>query len=187
MRANTPEQAAEAIRLHKQMMGLLAQMATLPYGSVMNYNASGGGRSSEHPGGKQPAGVAYSDEDRFRERWYACRTVKDGRECVQAAVECLDEWRKARPPVKAEDPKALARDIQSKRGWKDREVADAMRLTVAQVHQARLDGKCCPALGYPYTGCSVVELANRGNSVRQIEEMLRISKSTVDRMLKRAA
>lgn len=187
MRVNTVEEAAEAVALTHRMLALLTEMATLPYGSVMNYNASGG-RSSEHPGGRRPTGVEHSDQDRFRTRWEACRTVRDGRECVRAAEACLEEWRHAKKPDKAEDPRALARDIQSKRGWTDREVAEAMRLTVAQVHEARLAGKCCPAKGYPYKGATVVELANRGNSVRQIGEMLAIKNpATVHRMLKKAA
>jgi hypothetical protein len=99
----------------------------------------------------------------------------------------LDHWRRYTPPEKAEDPKALKREIQSKRGWTDREVAQAMRLTVREVHEARLAAKCCPAKGYPYVGCSVVELANRGNSVRQIELMVGVSKSVVDRTLRKAA
>lgn len=182
----TPEQAAEAISLHNRMTAALAQMAVLPYGTVMNYNGNSG-RSSEHPGGRRPAGEALSEEDKYRARWQGCRTIRAARLVVEEAEAELEHWRRAKKPAKQESEAELHADIRKKRGWTDREVAEAMRLPLAKVHEARLKARCCPVKGLPYQGCTVVELANRGNSVRQIEEMLKVSKSSVDRMLKRAA
>jgi hypothetical protein len=109
------------------------------------------------------------------------RVVDEGR-------RVLESWKHSPKADKAEDPKVLQREIQSKRGWTDREVAQAMRLSVREVHEARLAVKCCPAKGYPFVGCSVVELADRGNSVRQIQAMLDIKNlTTVARILKKAA
>jgi hypothetical protein len=183
-----PDEAREAIHLHRRMNALLAQMATLPYGSTMNYNASGGGRSSEHPGGRRPGGEARSVEDEFRARWNGCRTIVAARVVVREAEAELDHWRRAKKPAKEESEAELHADIRKRRGWSDREVADAMRLPMSKVHEARLKARCCPAKGLPFQGCSAVELANRGNSIRQIGEMLKIANpATVHRMLRKAA
>jgi hypothetical protein len=175
------------VQLQREFSDLFAQLSVLPYGSTQNYNASGG-KSCEHPGGKQPAGESMPEAYVALERWERARwdAVKM-RGVLTWMAEALGHWRRYTPPEKAEDPKALKREIQSKRGWTDREVAQAMRLTVREVHEARLAVKCCPAKGFPYVGCSVVELANRGNSVRQIEVMVGVSKSVVDRTLRKAA
>ena len=182
----THEELRTHIRLQRELLQLLAQLATLPYGTTANWNSSGG-KSSEHPGGKRPAGESRPEGARLLDEWASSRSVAAKEDTLRRWREELRAWRHAPEPPKAEDRKVLFRDIQSKRGWTDREVAQAMRQPVAVVHEARLAVKCCPAKGYPYVGCSVVELANRGNSVRQIELMVGVSKSVVDRMLKRAA
>jgi hypothetical protein len=175
------------VALQREFSDLFAQLSILPYGSTQNYNASGG-KSNEHPGGKRPAGESRPEALQALEAWTAARWHEGRmRGVLEQMQKDLDHWRRYTPPEKAEDPKALKREIQSKRGWTDREVAQAMRLTVREVHEARLAAKCCPAKGYPYVGCSVVELANRGNSVRQIELMVGVSKSVVDRTLRKAA
>jgi hypothetical protein len=175
------------VALQREFSDLFAQLSVLPYGSTQNYNASGG-KSCEHPGGKQPAGESKPDCMKAARAWVDARWDERRMRAVLTMMrEDLESWKHSRAPEKEEDPKALKREIQSKRGWTDREVAQAMRLTVREVHEARLAVKCCPAKGFPYVGCSVVELANRGNSVRQIEVMVGVSKSVVDRTLRKAA
>jgi transposase len=181
------EHVRRIVRLQQEFAQLYAQLSILPHGSTQSYNGSGA-RSSEHPGGRRPSGEAHPEADRLLVAWTAARWDARAMERVlEQGREDLEAFKRSRAPEKTEDPRALRRDIQSKRGWTDREVAQAMRLTVREVHEARLAAKCCPAKGYPYVGCSVVELANRGNSVRQIEGMLKISKSVVDRTLRSAA
>jgi transposase len=182
----TVEEIRRLVRLHGEFLNLLAQLAVLPHGSTANWNSSGG-KSSEHPGGKRPAGEAHPDGERLLEAWERARTSAEKGRVLEEGRQVLEAWKHSARPDKAEDPRVLRREIQSKRGWTDREVAQAMRLSVREVHEARLAAKCCPAKGYPYVGCGVIELANRGNSVRQIELMVGVSKSVVDRTLRKAA
>jgi hypothetical protein len=182
----TLDEIRRMVRLHREFLTLLAQLATLPHGSTANWNSSGG-KSCEHPGGKRPAGEAHPDGERLLEAWERARTVAERQRVLDEGRRVLESWKHSPKADKAEDPKVLQREIQSKRGWTDREVAQAMRLSVREVHEARLAVKCCPAKGYPYVGCGVIELANRGNSVRQIELMVGVSKSVVDRTLRKAA
>jgi hypothetical protein len=176
------------VALQREFSDLFAQLSILPYGSTQNYNASGG-KSNEHPGGKRPAGESRPEALQALEAWTAARWHEGRmRAVLEQMQKDLDHWRRYTPPEKAEDPKALKREIQAKRGWTDREVAQAMRLTIREVHEAREAIKCCPAKGYPYKGVSAVELANRGNSIRQIQAMLDIrNTTTVARILKKAA
>jgi hypothetical protein len=183
----TLDEIRRMVRLHGEFLTLLAQLATLPHGSTANWNSSGG-KSCEHPGGKRPAGEAHPDGERLLEAWERARTVAERQRVLDEGRRVLESWKHSPKADKAEDPKVLQREIQSKRGWTDREVAQAMRLSVREVHEARLAVKCCPAKGYPFVGCSVVELADRGNSVRQIQAMLDIKNlTTVARILKKAA
>lgn len=144
----TPEQAAEAISLHNRMTAALAQMAVLPYGTVMNYNGNSG-RSSEHPGGRRPAGEALSEEDKYRARWQGCRTIRAARLVVEEAEAELEHWRHAkRVEVKEENWQQLARRIcATGSGWSAEDVAQALKVTVSQVRRARVDAKLHPETG----------------------------------------
>jgi hypothetical protein len=129
-----PEQAAEAIELHKRMMALLAQMAVLPYGATMNYNPDGGGRSSEEPGGRRPGGEARSVEDEFRARWHGCRSIRAARLVVEEAEAELDHWRHSKATDVGETHKQLLlRIIRVGEGWDARECAVALRQVAAML------------------------------------------------------
>jgi hypothetical protein len=183
-----PEQAAEAISLHNRMMQLLAQMATLPYGSTMNYNASGGGRSSEHPGGRRPGGEARSVEDEFRARWQGCRTIRAARLVVEEAAAELDHWRHSKAQDAGETQKQLyLRIVRVGEGWPDREAAASLRQSMKTVHAAREAHGRDFAKGLVIAGASEAELLRRGNSVRQVAAMLRVSKSSVFDRTRKAA
>jgi hypothetical protein len=187
MRARTREEVREAIQLHHRMQALLADMATLPYGQVMNYNASGG-RSSEHPGGKRPAGVSMSVEDYWLREWRACRTVDDGRHVVRLAAEDLEHWRKSKAHAPNETQKQLyLRIVRSGEGWPARECAAALRETVKTVLAAREAHGRDPAKGLPLKGADAQELLKRGNTVRYVEATLKVAKSTVFDRAKKAA
>jgi hypothetical protein len=186
------ERIRTIIRLQREFAQLYAQLSILPYGSTQNYNGSGA-RSSEHPGGRRPVGEAHPEAERLLDAWTAAtwripameRALEDGR-------TWLREFRMGREPEKLLDEKAVLKermkDAAKMRGWEAKEVARSLHLTVAQVHEAREAVKCCPAKGYPYKGVGVVELANRGNSIRQIAAMLDIrNPTTVARILKKAA
>lgn len=182
----TPEQAAEAISLHNRMMACLAQMAVLPYGTTMNYNASGG-RSSEHPGGRRPAGEGWSDEDRYRERWHNCRTIDDARQCVKAAEDELESWRKSKAQEPETSKQVNQRIVKTGEGWDAREVAATLRVTMKMVYAARFDAGRDYAKGLPIAGVDERELARRGNSTRQIAELMKSKPTTVFKRLKKAA
>lgn len=183
----TPEQAAEAISLHNRMMACLAQMAVLPYGTTMNYNASGG-RSSEHPGGRRPAGEGRSVEDEFRARWHGCKTIVAARVVVQEAEAELDHWRHSKAQDNGETQKQLfLRIVRAGEGWDARECAAALRETVRTVHEARAAHGRDAAKGLPLAGASAQELLRRGNTVRYVEATLRVAKSTVFDRARRAA
>jgi hypothetical protein len=180
------------VALQREFSDLFAQLSVLPYGSTQNYNASGG-KSCEHPGGKRPAGESHPDCAKALAAWTAARwDERRMRGVLTMMREDLRGWKHAKPAENLLDDKALkrekARDAQKLRGWTDKEVAKALHMSVREVHEARDAVKCCPAKGYPYVGVSVVELANRGNSMRQIQAMLRINNlTTVARVLKKAS
>jgi hypothetical protein len=183
-----PEEAREAIRLHTRMMGLLADMATLPYGSTMNYNASGGGRSSEHPGGRRPGGEARSVEDEFRARWQGCKTIRAARLVVEEAAAELDHWRHSKATDAGESHKQLLlRIVRVGEGWDARECAAALRQTMKTVHEARAAHNRDVAKGLPLAGATAQELLRRGNTVRYVEATLKVAKSTVFDRARKAA
>jgi hypothetical protein len=180
------------VQLQREFSDLFAQLSVLPYGSTQNYNASGG-KSCEHPGGKRPAGESHPDCMKAARAWADARWDERRMRGVLAMMrEDLEGWKRAKPAENLLDAKALkrekARDAQKLRGWTDKEVAQSLHMSVHEVHEARDAIKCCPAKGYPYVGVGVVELANRGNSMRQIQAMLKInSLTTVARVLKKAS
>jgi hypothetical protein len=125
----TLDEIRRMVHIHRQFLDLLAELATLPHGTTANWNSSGG-KSSEHPGGKRPAGEAHPEAEGLVEAWARARTVAEMERVLGEGRKVLAGWKHSPKADKAEDPKVLRREIQSKRGWTDREVAQAMRLSV---------------------------------------------------------
>jgi hypothetical protein len=129
----TLDEIRRMVRLHREFLDLLASLATLPHGSTANWNSSGG-KSCEHPGGKRPAGEAHPDGERLLDMWRGAGSLNEMQRVVDEGRTVLESWKHSPKAGKSEDPKVLQREIQSKRGWTDREVAQAMRLSVREVH-----------------------------------------------------
>jgi hypothetical protein len=180
MRTRNRAEIREYMQLRTLMLDHLAQMATLPYGTVMNYNATGGGKSSEHPGGRRPTGEHRSVEDEYTARWNSCKVIEDARECVKAAEAELDGWRHSKAQEAGETTKQLhQRIVRVGEGWLDRECAAALRQTMATVHEARAAFKRDAAKGLPLQGADAAELLRRGNTYRYVAGVLNKSSTSV--------
>jgi len=188
MRARTHEEVKEAIELHYKMLNLLADMSTLPNGSIMNYNSSGGGKTSEHPGGKRPSGDLRSVYDIFKARWDGCRALPDARECIKAAEDELDHWRRSKAKPNSETQQQLYRRVvRVGEGWLDRECAASLRLTMATVHAARAAHDRDAAKGLPLKGADATELLRRGNTFRYVSGVMNKSTAAVFKAARKRA
>ena len=161
------------------MLQLLKALELISYGTTASWSPSGGG-DTEKGGGRPAGGDTRPLHDISAERFNGAATVTDrervlnearaelGRERVSQADRSTDET--------AEQLTARIRDLR-RQGWPIKEVALHCRCTPTRVRQAEADHKAD----------QVLELAGKGMTLRQIETITGVAKSTAQRILKAAA
>ena len=163
------------------------------FGSITAYNSSGSGGKAE--GGECPPGEAHPPHDQYRSEYRAA--VDDvGRERVcrraEAALRALAVVRAVVVVPETRDERE--RRILSKPGWPAADVARWIGdgCLPREVHRVRIEDGLDPERGLepptmPDRTERVLALAARNCSVRQIEAQTDIPRSTVQRILRRAA
>jgi hypothetical protein len=192
-----------------EMNQLLAEMQLLPHGTITNYSPTGtaGAADSKLPTGESrpphlywarrwELAVARDEETEQRE---GAKVTKARTTVLEAARAELEAWRH-RPadaksfaePEQSED----ARMISEGKGWPVGDVAQKFRCTPTRVRRVRLKAGVSVTNGKGATLATVDttnqreharELAENGATERQIEFITKLPKTTVRRVLGRAA
>lgn len=186
--------------LAKEMHRILFEMKwLLPWGTITNYNPTGVGGAM---GSKPPAGVSFEggSEEMPHEYWLRKwnQTVSTSRKeaVLQAAKKELDGWRK-RPKVKVKEETREdfeRRLIKDGQGWTVEDVARSFKCLPKEVrdirrrHGAAVEtGKIPRVLQSVDEGERARDLASNGMTERQIAMIVKLPKTTVRRMLGKAA
>lgn len=180
------------MNLDHRIRTVLAQLEVrLHFGSITAYNSSGSGGKAE--GGDCPPGEGKPPHDVFRAEYIAC-TTDEQRERVCKAAEGALEAALSRKVVEVvpETQQDRRQRILSKPNWPAQDIARWMQGGVREVRQVRLDAGRDPESGLEMVEPAdkterVLALAARNCSVRQIEAQTNVPRSTVQRILRRAA
>jgi hypothetical protein len=184
--------------IEQQMRTVLGALEMLSHGTTSQWNASGGG-------GVPDSKLLADDESKtpdaphvyWRQRFDEAEKHKRER-VVQAAIAELRTWRgygkQARKDLPS-DAQILDSRILEAEGWSCAEVAVRLRCTETRVRKIRLandrmvmDGaKVTPIADHVEDKERVTELASRGLTERQIGLLTKLPKTTIRRLLKRAA
>lgn len=165
---------------------VLARMELLSYGTVSRLD---GRRSAESPGA--PNGDARPMHDLWRRLFAETRDAEEARIVLERANEALDAALRRRFVAQATETLAdlCARIVADGWGISANDCAVAMRCTPTLVRRARLDGGRHPETGGhlpeartdPLTWAR--ELDHAGLSLRQIEALTGVPKSSLHRVL----
>lgn len=172
------------------MSAILNRLRLVSHAPTPTYNGAGG-HSSEHPGGKQPSGEGRPPHERWATLYEAAPGDEEREHCIDGA------GRELRSIVQAPDPSTytvheetaaefdarVRQKIQQK--WTVDEVALDMKCTPTRVKQAIASAP--PGENLEYDETKIRELHAQGVPIRNIAVHQNVSKSTVHRVLKRAA
>ena len=114
--------------MEREMRQVLAEMSVLSYGATTRFDKSGG-KSSEHPGGKQPSGDSNPLHDVFGREWRAATTEADRARILGEAREALQNARKRAEGAYTEETWEQLRDriVKEGEGFSLRDVAVAFK------------------------------------------------------------
>lgn len=185
-----------------EMRVILAKLELVSNGSVQAWNASGG--HSGEPDDKVVEQIDRGTENPphivFRE-WYEGEHTEEGRRSVIRAarkeyerITGRYEIRRERPKIEKTDLQILAeRIVKEGEGWTAREVADTLHTTITTVRSARLAAERDIDFGRevdvvdPDMRVRIEQRIAAGFTERQIATIEKISKSTVRRVIGKAA
>lgn len=169
------------------------ELLMLAEGSVTSWNKSG---ATGKPGHRVLADLnsnTRSAVDVFADRWHHARTDPAREQVIADAwTHVKHERGHGRPSVRAvESRDDIDRRIVRARGWSPEEIANSseyLHTSASRVRKLRRDAGQDPETGRPdETTARIRELSKWGKSVREIASVTGVSKSDVDRRLKRAA
>jgi hypothetical protein len=168
------------------MFDVLQHFQLLQYGAVMRWDR-------RIPGNEivaLPAGEDCPPLDYWLAKLGEAQTVAEVRELLAQAREELETWR--RRPEPAPDGETLddlkARILHDGQGWTPQEVALAMRVTPTLVRKVRIEGERDPEYGRPDGSLQKgIALLSQGLSLRQVERITGIPKSTLHDAHRKAA
>lgn len=158
----------------------------LQYGSVMRW----GRVIPSAEGAALPAGEGYPPLDYWLDLVSRQQTLEDVRAVVERARSELRAWRRRpEPPPSGESFTDLKRRIiEDGEGWTPKEVALAMRVTPTLVRNVRTEAERDVDYGRPDNSLAHgIQLLSAGLSLRQVERITGISKSTLHDAYRRAA
>jgi DNA-binding transcriptional MerR regulator len=157
--------------MDQHMRSLIARLNLLSNVSAVNPNPGGGKATDEHPGGRQPTGGGRPGSE-----WWAayCNSPRPDRVVQEAEDELEHAHRSGGNRDITETAEQLTARIRRLRreGWTIREVSMHCRCTETRVKQADKDT----------TVAKVLELHGKC-TVRQIETITGVPKSTVQRII----
>jgi hypothetical protein len=183
------------IRIYAEFRQVLAELEMLPHGTTQSFNASGSGYADA----KDPTGESFPPHLQYRAEWEGARDDARREYILKCAIADLHRFR-ARPkvtvPLQEETAAELeARVVREGVGWGVEETARHCRCTTTFVRKSRMK-----AGAHPQTGKLPQEkepprdkvehakqLAGDGLSERQIVMLTGLPKTTVRRVLGRAA
>lgn len=198
----------EQADLAQQMRSILAQLELLPHGSVTSYSSTGGGNGADT---KPPTGESRPPHDHWKRRWdlaverdeevelrEATTITTHRKRVIEKAQEDLESYRKrAEGIVVGETEQELeARIVREGDGWSVEQVAQHCRCTVTFARKARLKDGVSVSTGKRPDGLKIDSsdqaerargYAENGYTERGIAMLTGLSKSTIRRVLGRAA
>jgi len=165
---------------------ILARMELLSYGTVTRF---GGRRGADAPG--PPAGDAHPLHEAWARRLREAADAAEARALLEAATDALEAIVRRRFVVEATETleELCARIVADGRGFSAEDCAIAMRCTPTLVRRARLEAGRHPDTGggLPQKVADAMawarELSDAGLSLRQIEAIAGVPKSSLHRAL----
>lgn len=157
------------------MRALIVRLNLISHVPASNPNSGGGKATDEHPGGKQPKGGGRSGAD----WWGIYLRSNDPAGVIREAEDELEHASHSGGDRDVtETAEELTARIRAKRadGWTIRDVSIALRCTETRVRQADRDT----------TVAKVLELHGKC-TIRQIETITGVPKSTVQRIIQAEA
>jgi hypothetical protein len=195
----SPRKAGRVTDLDRQMCQVLLELEMVSHGTVQRIGHSTRGEG-ENP---WPAGCKGAEFLWFRGRWNAAFTDEARRKLLAEARDSLERLTGRSRDVKIRQALAVeeskddrdSRIVELGEGWSTKDAAIHFRVAEADVRRARLGAGREPVLGLlvvvrtakPDELERVRALKERGMTERQIVSVTRIPKSTVRRLLGRAA
>jgi hypothetical protein len=181
--------------LDQAMQDVLLAMTMLSYGSTSAWDSNGGTQGK--PGSRILVLVDRPLADVYRERWENANGPTSRRQILEEARRELDQWRGwlRRDVPAGETPEQEERRLlQEGKGFDPNAVAQRFRTSATRVRRLRRAAGLNEETGAGHVVSApddsperIRELAAQGMSVRAIAMLTRASKSTVDRVVRRAA
>lgn len=178
------------VKLPADCLQVLAELEMLSHGGTTNYAPSGAAfDASAPPGERGPPHIYWRDEMEAASPERCERLLEQAREELKA-------WRKrATPPPRIETEHELeARVIREGRGWTVEQIAFHCRCTERFVRRARQRAGVNPVTGEGIVlpdemdrREKAIKLADKGMTERQIAMITGLSKSTIRRVIGKAA
>lgn len=179
------------------MRGVLAELEMLSHGSTQSWNPSRAGDSDSKLLADDKTKVPDPPHVYWRQRFEEAEEHKRER-VLHGARDELRVWRGYGKQAKKDlpsDSQILDQRILEAEGWSCAEVALRLRCTETRVRKTRLaadrmvaDGvKVVPIADHVEDRERVAQLAERGLTERQIGLLTKLPKTTIRRILKRAA
>lgn len=196
------------IDLDCQMRSILAQLEMLPHGTITNYSPTGGGHGADT---KLPTGELRPPHEHWRRRWdlaverdeeteqreSAPVTTQRKRVIEKAQADLASYRKRTEGLVVGETEQELKRRVVKEGdGWTVEQTAAHCRCTATFVRRARLQEGVSVESGKRPDGLSIDstdelerarQYAANGLTERQIAMLTDLSKSTIRRVLGRAA
>lgn len=183
--------------LEDRFRQVLCEMEMVAGGSITNYSPTGAGGvadSKPPPGARLDGGSEMPMHVYWRGRWNRAFSDEAREAVIKAAEKDLDSYRKnARDQkVSGESMGDLETRIVKKcrEGWTVEEVATHCRCNTKLVRSAWLRASIIPdeeKKPSKFQRARVKQLARQGMSEREVADMTKLSKTTVRRLLERAA
>ena len=198
----------EQADLAREMRSILARMEMLAHGGVTNYQPTGAGSGADT---KPPTGESRPPHEHWRRRWdlaverdeetelrESAPITTQRRRVIEKARSDLDSYlKRTEGLVVGETEQELeARIVREGEGWSVEQVAQHCRCTVTFARKARLKGGVSVATGKRPDGLKIDSsdqaerargYAENGYTERGIAMLTGLSKSTIRRVLGRAA
>jgi transposase len=180
-----------SLSVEGQFRQVLCEMELFMHGTTASLDPSGIGGDG---GGKPPTGESHPPHIEWRERWNRAIGTHQQEKTLEAAVKDLKAYREGAKgrKVSGENIAELEERIVKKcgEGWTVEEVAQHCRCNPKLVRVSWLKASVIPdeeKQPSKFQRARVKQLAGQKMSERDIAEMTKLSKTTIRRLLERAA
>lgn len=181
--------------LDEEFRQVCLDLQMLMHGSITNYHGAGSGGI---PDTKPPTGENDPPHLRWLAEWNRAETPRRRERVLEMAIKDRDSYlkRKVGKVVEETEQELKDRIVKEGVGWGLSEIARHCRVTDKFARQARQQGGVSVATGKPPAGVHLetdsqrdraVQLGENGYTERQIVMLTKLPKSTIRRVLGRAA